>query len=199
MGWFATYSGHLIRPIELEPKDVRIGDIAHALSLQCRFAGHCREFYSVAQHSVLVSRAAGEYALWGLLHDAAEAYLVDIPRPVKHCLTGYKELEARIMEAIAVALGLRGDCPGVVRFLDKRMLAAELRDLFSPAEAWPDLGVEPWPETVEPWRADEAEREFLARFNAVILKKEASNGTAKHTDMRVLRNSRMVRVVGGGR
>ena len=164
MDWYGTYSGYLVKPLELEPKDVRVVDIAHALSNQCRFGGHCREFYSVAQHSVLVSYAAEKQALWGLLHDAAEAYLVDVPRPLKRHLTGYEEHEARILHTIGLALGLRGDCPQEVIEADERVLSAELRDLFEPAEEWPELDVRPWPKVVTPWPAEEAEKTFLARY-----------------------------------
>ena len=159
-----TYSGYLVRPLELQPKDVRVVDIAHALSNQCRFGGHCREFYSVAQHSVLVSYASEQHALWGLLHDAAEAYLVDVPRPLKCRLAGYEEHEARILQTIGLALGLRGDCPVEVLEADERVLAAEIRDLFEPAEEWPELDVRPWPTVVTPWPAEEAEKTFLARY-----------------------------------
>jgi len=159
-----TYSGYLVNPLALEPKDVRVLDIAHALSNQCRFAGHCRQFYSVAQHSVLVSYACEKHALWGLLHDAAEAYLVDVPRPVKRSLAGYDEHEARILKSIGLALGLRGDCPAEVLEADDRVLAAELRDLFTPAEDWPELDVRPWPRVVTPWTAEVAEQTFLARY-----------------------------------
>ena len=82
--WIQTMSGVIFYPLDPRPEEIRIEDIAHALSHQCRFAGHCREFYSVAEHSVRVSRELPqEFMLWGLLHDASEAYLVDLPRPIK--------------------------------------------------------------------------------------------------------------------
>src|ERR1019366_6268112 len=78
-----TYTGILFDFEEPEASPIRIEDIAHALSLLCRFAGHCKEFYSVAEHSVRVSYACPEeHALWGLMHDASEAYCVDVPRPL---------------------------------------------------------------------------------------------------------------------
>ena len=82
--WIQTFTGRAFYVLDPRPEDVDIEDIAHALSMQCRFAGHCREFYSVAQHSVTASwLVPPEDALWGLLHDAAEAYVVDLPRPIK--------------------------------------------------------------------------------------------------------------------
>jgi hypothetical protein len=104
-------------------------DIAHALSLLCRYAGQCPRFYSVAQHSVLVSeRASPADALWGLLHDASEAYLVDVPRPVKYlpALAGYRELEARIQSAIVTQFGLPEKEPSSVRAADKLLARQEM-------------------------------------------------------------------------
>src|SRR4051812_6540197 len=82
--WMQTISGKAFFPLDPRPADVDIQDIAHALAFQCRFGGHVKEFYSVAEHSVRVSLiCAHEDAKWGLLHDATEAYLSDIVRPVK--------------------------------------------------------------------------------------------------------------------
>jgi hypothetical protein len=87
-GSITTFSGVLFRPLLPNPDDIRIADIAHALSQQYRFAGHTRTFYSVAEHSVRVSLLCRpDDALWGLLHDASEAFLTDVPAPpiqVKH-------------------------------------------------------------------------------------------------------------------
>src|SRR6266496_3875421 len=95
-------SGKWFNVFNPKPEDVDIRDIAHALSNQCRFTGHTKEFYSVAQHSVLVSTfCAPEDAAWGLLHDASEAYLSDIASPVKkHPDFGpfYLEAEKRITD-----------------------------------------------------------------------------------------------------
>jgi hypothetical protein len=96
-GYIQTYTGvqfHLEDPL------FRMTDIAHALSMQCRFAGHVKRFYSVAEHSVIVSLLMQELSLGdpmeGLLHDAAEAYLVDMPRPWKNMLPDYSRLEAAL-------------------------------------------------------------------------------------------------------
>ncbi|MFG0247924.1 MAG: phosphohydrolase, partial [Phycisphaeraceae bacterium JB051] len=80
MSWIQTYTGKAFYPLREDPGIIDIRDIAHALSLQCRFNGHCSDFYSVAQHSVHVSEVVPQaFALWGLLHDAAEAYMSDLP------------------------------------------------------------------------------------------------------------------------
>src|SRR5690242_11754504 len=82
--WMQTYTGRRFWPLDPRVDDIDIGDIAHHLSLVCRFAGACREFYSVAQHCVGVSYVCDpKDALWGLLHDAAEAYVGDMVRPLK--------------------------------------------------------------------------------------------------------------------
>jgi 5'-nucleotidase len=100
--WMQTFTGRSFWPADPRPEDIDIVDIAHALSMQPRYGGHCTRFYSVAEHSRLVSEQVElRYGKPGLeraalLHDASEAYLVDIPRPVKVSLSNYKELEARL-------------------------------------------------------------------------------------------------------
>ena len=90
-----TYSRVLMDPLDARPDQILIEDIAHSLSLMTRANGHCRQFYSVAQHSIncaLEARNLGlspRVQLACLLHDAAEAYIADIPRPVKHRLSGF--------------------------------------------------------------------------------------------------------------
>lgn len=79
----ATFTGRLVNPLNLKDSDIDILDIAHSLAMTCRYRGHCTSFYSVAQHSVLVSRMV-PCRLRALLHDAAEAYLCNIPGPEKH-------------------------------------------------------------------------------------------------------------------
>lgn len=82
--WIQTFSGKKFFPLEPEKNEYDIHDIAHALSLKCRFGGHCQRFYSVAEHCVRVADiVAPESKLWALLHDAAEAYLPDVCQPIK--------------------------------------------------------------------------------------------------------------------
>lgn len=128
--WIETYSGRKFHPLDPRPEDVEIEDIAHSLAMQCRFNGHCRFFYSVAEHSVLVARhvesvAGREAALWALLHDAAEAYVTDVPRPIKPMLRGYGEIEGRVMAAIAQRFGLPAVMPREVKEADRRILTDE--------------------------------------------------------------------------
>jgi hypothetical protein len=87
--WLRTYAGRHVHILNPRPADIYIQDIAHALAHTCRFAGHTPAFYAVAQHSVLVSELlTPDLALWGLLHDASEAYLHDLTRPLKRVLCG---------------------------------------------------------------------------------------------------------------
>ena len=169
-----TFTGVRFQPLKPNFADIRIEDIAHALSNQCRFSGHVRHFYGVAEHSVRVSRlltglGAG-VELWGLLHDASEAYLVDLPTPLKSQSTigdGYRVAERRLMRAVAKRFGLIGHEPGAVRVADAKLLATEVRDLmFAKPEHWSD-GKLPYPPLgprIVPWSPKTAEDEFLRRY-----------------------------------
>jgi 5'-deoxynucleotidase YfbR-like HD superfamily hydrolase len=111
--WIETYTGVQFFPFDPVPGEIKIEDIAHALSLICRYNGHCKHFYSVAQHSlnvyqVLKDAYPTDYQLQlaGLLHDAAEAYICDICRPVKRQLFGYKDIEDRLDLVICQVFGI---------------------------------------------------------------------------------------------
>ena len=163
--WMQTYSGLAFWPLDPWGEEILIEDIAHSLSQQCRFAGHTRQFYSVAQHSVLVARACPpEHAAWGLMHDASEAYLVDLPRPIKDgSLLGdeYKAVEAQLMCSICDRFGLSRAEPACVKEIDNAVLMAEARDLLGvPPMAW-DNKVEPLAMPIRPWAPEQAECEFL--------------------------------------
>lgn len=165
-----TYTGRKFWPMDPRPQEVCIRDIAHSLSLQCRYAGHCRRFYSVAEHSVLIARwlrgqTNAQTALWGLLHDASEAYLIDVPRPVKPFLSGYKSAEENVMAAICQRFGLPLEMPAAVHEADERIIADELVNLVRMqwhARHTDCLGV-----TLQYWSPAEAEEEFLETFYAL--------------------------------
>lgn len=136
--YIKTYKGHIFRYDDVENNVIDIEDIAHALSLQPRWMGHTKTFYSVAAHSLACSFVAfdnykdTQIALDALLHDAAEAYLVDIARPIKQLLNGYYELEKKIERRIADVLGNNpGLANAIVREIDDRMLATEWKYLTS--------------------------------------------------------------------
>lgn len=163
--WMQTYTGRAFWPLDPRPEEVEIADIAHALSHQCRYAGHCRQFYSVAEHSYLLSRrVAPEHALWALLHDAAEAYLVDLPRPVKRNVVGYAEAEAAVMAAICARFGLPSEMPAEVHEADGRILHDEAaQNMARPPMPWNLPGL-PLGLTLQLWSPLRAEAAFLNRY-----------------------------------
>lgn len=167
-------SGGRFHPLEPVIADISIDDIAHALSHQCRFSGHTREHYSVAEHCVRVSELLEEWGygetvqLWGLLHDASEAYLVDLPQPLKadpRLGVPYREAEDRVMRAVCFRFGLPLQEPMAVRQADQVLLATEARDLmpYRP-EHWAKLTQEPLEKEIVPWAHDVAKRNFIAAY-----------------------------------
>ncbi len=173
MNFIETYSGIPFRPLSPERNDICIKDIAHALSHQCRFAGHTRTFYSVAEHSVRVSILLQDQGhtpqtiLWGLLHDASEYALVDIPTPLKQstAFSAYRDAEIALMKVICERFGMAEKEPPAVRTADAVLLATEARDLMpSRPEHWGALTQPPLEKVIFPWTSTEAERCFLVRF-----------------------------------
>jgi hypothetical protein len=164
--WCQTFTGRMSWPCDPSTEDVCIEDIAHSLALQCRFAGHCRVFYSVAEHCVRVSWITRE-PLPGLMHDGQESYLVDVPRPVKPHLRGYDELEYDFMRVIEAWSGLdSGACSSPdVKHADAVLLTTEARDLMAPPPAPWEQRAEPLAETIRPWGWRQAEVRFLARYH----------------------------------
>lgn len=180
--WQQTYTGRAFYALDPRADEVFIEDIAHALALQCRFGGHCRVPYSVAEHSVRVSWLVGrlaeeglgprereELALAALLHDASEAYCVDVPRPIKPHLEGYREIERRVAAAVAARFGFAVELFDhvLVKHADEALLATEARDLMvAPPRAW-NLRAAPIDGVIQPWTWEGAEASFLRRFNAL--------------------------------
>lgn len=166
--WMQTFTGQKFWPADPRAEEIDIHDIAHALSLQCRYAGHCLRFYSVAEHCVLLANAVPEQKLWALLHDASEAYLVDVPRPTKPSLTGYAELENAIMAKVAERFKLLpfSIVPSIVEEYDFRMLVDEKAQNMFDGPVWGSIeGVPPVGVTLHFWGPEEAERQFLAAFD----------------------------------
>jgi 5'-nucleotidase len=171
--YLQTVSGRWVNPFDPDPEQIDIGDIARALSNQCRFGGHCRTFYSVAQHSILVSELVEdrggdvEDVFAALMHDAGEAYLGDMPHPIKHRSplgAAFREAEQHLEHAIRERFGIRPDVPGL-KPADRALLATERRAFSAETWDWPELeGVEPLDLELRAWSPDEAERAFIARF-----------------------------------
>lgn len=169
--YFRTHSGRHVHPLSPSPEEIDIGDVARSLSQICRFLGHTEDFYSVAQHSVLVSQFVPRPdALWGLLHDASEAYLCDLPAPIKRDpeMTIYRVAEHRLMHAICRKFGLPPNMPDAVAVADKVLLATEFRDVTTmndPDWIAEECGCIPVADyTITPWPPLVAESRFLARF-----------------------------------
>src|SRR6266540_3927135 len=128
MSWIQTYptcQQFDVTLVDSEKIDIR--DIAHALSMQCRFGGHCAWHYSIAQHSLYVARRFDNLHLrrYALLHDASEAYLVDVPRPIKNLdgMYAYRQMERLLQEKIYQKFGLGGGhMPQAVQLVDNLML-----------------------------------------------------------------------------
>ncbi len=136
--WMGTYTGRRFYFYDPKPEDICIEDIAHSLSMQCRFLGHCKYFYSVAQHSIIVSRyVLSNLTLYGLLHDASEAYISDIIRPFKSTLEGYKIVENRIQNVIYRKYGLEpGFGSGNIKKIDTMLLKDEAEFFMVNSDSW---------------------------------------------------------------
>lgn len=126
-----TASGLVVNLLEPTMDQIRLPDIAEGLSKLCRYTGQCKEFYSVAQHSVMVSAMVHpKFAMSALMHDASEAYLGDVSTPLKQMMPDYRLLEARFDHAIAAAFNLPYPLPQEVRDADRRALTWEVQVLF---------------------------------------------------------------------
>lgn len=156
-----------------EAHEFHIEEIAHALSHLCRYTGHTKKFYSVAQHSVLVSYLVpAPLAMWGLMHDAAEAYLGDVSSPLKAMLPEYKVIEHRVEKAIAAYHRLPWPMPPCIKEADLVALVTEKRDLMVPGLNNTDWGH--WPNivpdrrTIEFMPASAAKALFLNRYEQIM-------------------------------
>lgn len=126
-------SGKTVDLFGLEPNDVELADIGASLAKQCRYDGHCIGYYSVAEHSVLVSRMVPDHlSAYGLMHDAAEAYIGDMCGTLKHYMYEYIALENYIHGVIMDAFGMKHEIPDEVHEADKRALRIEMEALFHP-------------------------------------------------------------------
>ena len=171
MRWCQTFTGGQFWPLHPRPEDVKIEDIAHALSQVCRFAGHSIWPYSVGHHSLLVSaNCRPENALVGLLHDAPEAFVGDMVTPLKRDMPTFEAAERGWALAIGDAFGLGEQLvalPADVKEADVRALMTEKRDVMSTcSHPWHSVG-EPFETSITPATAPYIEDAFMRRFESL--------------------------------
>lgn len=200
--WIITYTGRQFWPLDPRPWDVDILDIAHALSMSVRWRGHCRSFYSVAEHSILVSNLVGSPAsrIFALLHDAAEAYLSDVPSPLKRLMPDYKKAETRLQETIFYALlGEQPNplCAIEIEDADRIALALEARQLTSDAHPWMawdekyDRFVDAYPD-LDCMSPKEAKSRFLELFDKLL-----ASLTTRRRVLSKIEKDLILRTIGG--
>jgi hypothetical protein len=173
-GWIETFTGKAFHILDPKADEICIEDIAHALSLQCRYNGHTNRFYSVAEHSVALANyvfketGGKRLARTMLLHDAAEAYVGDLPRPIKHILPQFSILEDKIFAVIAEKFDIFAKLPEYIKGLDSRILVDE-RSCFmgKTTNEWGTDKLCPLKVSLKGLSPEEAERAFLKRFYAL--------------------------------
>jgi len=176
--WIQTYKGNKIDPFNLDPAQVDITDIAHALSMLCRYNGHVHTFYSVAQHACHVGQMVyrdmqdTRLAYIGLLHDMQEAYIVDFCRPLKKAFPNYMELEAKVAVEMYQIFGVDQAeyerTASTIKKYDNIALVTEASQLLnkSPIDNWVEAyPVEAEEETLIPLSPQEARALFLQLFS----------------------------------
>jgi hypothetical protein len=160
------HSGASFDFLDPSSSEFTIEDIAHGLSNICRYAGQCRAFYSVAEHSIHVSRVVKDFELAALMHDAAEAFTGDVTRPLKQLVPAFKRIEAEIERAILARFGIPDRIPKEVKQADLSVLAAEQAQIMPPGtDGWARVeGIEPAPIVIEHLSPTRARAMFLRRF-----------------------------------
>lgn len=173
-GWIQTYTGKQMFPLDPREDELEIRDIAHALSNMCRFNGHVSRFYSVAEHAChvhdVVSKSLRRTAL---LHDASEAYLCDVPRPIKRSqgfAEKYLAAEHRLMKVIADRFHMAWPMPDEIHHADNRLLATEAAQLMAPLHPeWADHYPIVEGLVLPCWSPEQARNEFLRRFHGFTM------------------------------
>lgn len=172
--WMETSTGRKFWPARPRIQDITVFDIAHALAMKCRYNGHSRKFYSVAEHCVLLSGYARylglpvetQYHL--LMHDANEAYLPDVPRPIKHFFPDLLKMEHQLDAMIREWAGLGPVVPHVVKELDSRVIKDERAQVMGPSDnSWKTDALQALGIAIPAHGPSEAERMFLNAFQLV--------------------------------
>lgn len=149
LNWLKTYTGKSFYPALPDPELICIEDIAHALSNICRFAGHCRDFLSVSEHTqnvyLDIAQRTSDKDLWktAFLHDATEAYVIDLPSPIKNMCENYREIERRVADAITERFNLKYPIDPhhpMIKESDIRVFKTERLELFDK----PKIGEKDW-------------------------------------------------------
>lgn len=172
--WMQTYTGKAFYLLDPKPSEIDLMDIAHGLSMLCRYNGQVKKFYSVAEHSVLLSLSTPRHPAEALMHDASEAYLGDMIRPLKRAasMVPYRNAEDRVMRAIwqCFDLGERYELPNEVLANDARILVDERDQLMMPPpQPWfNNERVEPLGVRIQAWPPAEAKRQFLKRWEELF-------------------------------
>lgn len=183
--YIRTFTGAQFFWDEIETAQIDIRDIAHALAMNCRWTGHTKQFYSVAQHCVYASREAPPgLEMAALLHDASEAYVHDTPSPLKwylrdHDFTAFKQLEDRIQARVFQVFGVPTPLPPIIKEIDLRLLATENLQLMPGGEEYQHMmkyGSYDWKIRCLP--PDQAEAAFLRRFHQI------NSGALRHARQR---------------
>lgn len=184
--WVQTRYGTKFFPLSPAPEMIDINDIANSLAMKCRFNGHCTHFVSIAEHSVMVYNVLkmnfnvtdNVILLQGLLHDAGEAYLCDVPKPIKSSLMGFVELENDILDVVMGKYGVatkNGELPEVVHAADRlsgiyeysqnmeRDNEGELGFDLVKTKDIPSWGLLPF------WKPGTAKKEFTQAFQELMI------------------------------
>lgn len=170
-----TYTGRMFKPLYPDPRAVSVIDIAHALANQCRYSGHTIWHYSVAHHSCLLAQYTEQVlkrpaieCLQILMHDAPEAYLVDIPRPVKQYMPEFRKWDHGINDAVREWLGVAHlPIPDYQDELDSRIISDERAQLMSDSgNDWGHAARHPLDIIISRWSPEHAEQQFLFRYAA---------------------------------
>lgn len=170
--WMQTYTGRQFYPLDAHAEDVDPIDIAHGISMQCRYNGHVKRFYSVAEHCVVMSEylegigASANDSLYALLHDATESYVGDMVRPLKKHIPLFSQIEDGVMVAIAERFGLDSAVmPDTVREADNRILLDERAELLGEATAaWSVEDLTPLGVQIKGWDPFVAKELYLMRL-----------------------------------
>lgn len=180
MTWIQARSGTIVDLVDPQPEQIKTSDIAHSLARLCRFTGHTRDFYSVAQHTCLVEglipRSNDRLRALAILHDTAEAYTGDVVTPIKHLIKPwFAPIEERLMSAIYAHYNI--DPPveveqEIIKWADHSILLTERRDLMEPTKddwsQWCVQGVRAQPQLkIQPWSVYTSESALLQKLKEV--------------------------------